>query len=115
MKPITHELGYYYKYDVQLYNPFVSDKHNTINLPSLEDNIIKQQYQDGGYENLYQRPFFYVRKAVLSCNPLFARKRTNFVVMAIVSQVSKLAFYTPENKDWITINWEREDWSYFED
>ncbi|PIA42627.1 hypothetical protein AQUCO_02000222v1 [Aquilegia coerulea] len=114
MKP-KKKFGYYYKYYVQLFNPFLSNKHNFINLPPLY-KILKQEHkqeQDGVYhDHLYDRLFFYLRKAVLSCNPMF---NGNFVVMAIVSQVWKLTFYTPENKDWTPIYWEREDWSYFLD
>ncbi|PIA42822.1 hypothetical protein AQUCO_02000339v1 [Aquilegia coerulea] len=108
MKPKV-KFGYYYKYYVQLYNPFLSYKHNIINLPPLY-KILKQ---DGGNNDVYDGHFCYIRKAVLSWNPMFARN--NFVVMAIVSQEWKLAFYTPDNRDWTPVNWEREDTSNFED
>ncbi|PIA28836.1 hypothetical protein AQUCO_06600039v1 [Aquilegia coerulea] len=94
-----------YKLYIQLYNPFISDRRNTLNLPRL-DNIVQN---DG---DIQQRPFLYIRKAALSSDPLLfvQPKRNDFVVMAIVSKFCKLVFFKSGNKAWIPLEWDRKDW-----
>ncbi|PIA42846.1 hypothetical protein AQUCO_02000356v1 [Aquilegia coerulea] len=93
-----------YRYIVQLQNPF---NNNIIDLPSI-DNII-----DNDGDDTPPKLFLYIHKAVLSSDPLLTPN--NYMVMAIMSCFSKLAFFKHGTKAWVPIQWEDEEWSYFDD
>ncbi|KAF5199825.1 hypothetical protein FRX31_010586, partial [Thalictrum thalictroides] len=90
---VNLEIDYYSNhYSVQLQNPFLSNNH-TIDLPPLDNfEVINEQ--------LAKQPLC-LKKAVLSANPTLA---DDYVVMAIMGDFGRLAFFKPGNKDWIPID-----------
>lgn len=73
-------------YHVRLHNPFLPDADH-IHLPKLPFQNI----------HLSRAPIMYIRKAVLS-SPPDNNLNKNFVLMAIVGDDSKLAFFNPATK-----------------
>lgn len=78
---------------VSLFNPFIS-VDNEIHLPPL---TAFESHPNGGIPS----HLGFLRKAVLSANPIH---NPSYVVMAIYSACSRLAFFRPGDKAWTSLN-----------